>query len=85
VGAGDIRLMYGLAVPLVVAVVLIAVYLFVGEWWLLPPLALVLLLLSARMKCSTKAPVMRKRNPMPKPMRTIAMTRPASICGATSP
>jgi hypothetical protein len=34
---GDTRLMYGLTVPLLLAVASIAVFLGIGEWWALAP------------------------------------------------
>jgi hypothetical protein len=45
--SGDLRLIYGMAVPLLAAVGLITAFAIVGEWWLLPPLMFVVLALTA--------------------------------------
>ena len=45
--SGDLRLIWGFALPLVAGLVLIAAFLFVGEMWLLPALMLVVFALTA--------------------------------------
>jgi hypothetical protein len=43
---GDTRLMYGITVPLLVGVAAIALFLWVGEWWLLVPTLLCVIALT---------------------------------------
>lgn len=45
-GVGDVRLTYGIAGPLLAALGLIAVFMIIGEWWLLPAALLVVLFLT---------------------------------------
>ena len=44
---GDTRLMYGIAVPLIVGVVAISLLIAVASWWLLVPTVLFVIVLAA--------------------------------------
>ena len=46
-GVGDLRLSYGITGPLLAALALIAIFMIIGEWWLLPAAMLVVLFLTA--------------------------------------
>ena len=45
--SGDLRLMWGFALPLVFALIIICAFLFTGEMWLLPVMMLVVFALTA--------------------------------------
>ncbi len=47
VDSDDIRVLYGVGVPLVAALVVIGVFLAVGEMWLMPAMMLVVFALTA--------------------------------------
>jgi hypothetical protein len=45
-GSGDVRLLYGMAVPVLAVCALIALLALAPEWWLLPAMLLVVLVLA---------------------------------------
>jgi hypothetical protein len=45
-GSGDVRLLYGMAVPVLAVCGLVALLALAPEWWLLPALMLVVLVLT---------------------------------------